>query len=283
MIRLGEKQAEENLLSAVQQACEAARISPSQIRGGCIGAAGAARPKIAAKIRSICSEIGLTNLEVVGDTVVAMDAAFGAGPGVIVIAGTGSIAYGRNHSGTLARAGGWGLAISDEGSGHWIGRSAVSAVLDARDREQETTLTHLVLKTWKLDSIDGLVQQANSVARPDFPRLFPVVLQAAGEGEKIAGELLREAGKKLAGLCAIVLRRLAAKSPSKDAPDKNNEDNSSVVPTLPVAMTGSVFRQAAVVRRIFSETLQASFPGIVIRPEMVEPVDGALFRARRLQ
>ena len=60
---------------------------------------------------------------------IALEAAFGSGPGVIVIAGTGSIAYGRNREGQTARAGGWGFAISDEGSGHWIGRTAVAAAI----------------------------------------------------------------------------------------------------------------------------------------------------------
>ena len=62
---------------------------------------------------------------------IALDAAFGSGPGVIVIAGTGSIAYGRNAQGASARAGGWGSAISDEGSAHWIGRSAAVAMRNA--------------------------------------------------------------------------------------------------------------------------------------------------------
>ena len=72
-------------------------------------------------------------IEVVGDMVIALEAAFGGDPGVIVIAGTGSIAYGRNSKGQTARAGGWGFAISDEGSGQWIGRAAVAATVRALD------------------------------------------------------------------------------------------------------------------------------------------------------
>ena len=68
---------------------------------------------------------------------IALEAAFGSGPGVIVIAGTGSIAYGRNREGQTARAGGWGFAISDEGSGHWIGRTAVAAAIGAWDEDPE--------------------------------------------------------------------------------------------------------------------------------------------------
>jgi glucosamine kinase len=121
---------------------------------------------------------------------------------VIAIAGTGSIAYGRDAAGHTARAGGWGFAISDEGSGHWIGRRAISAILNARDQGLETALTAMVLHAWKLATLDELVQQANSTPPPDFPRLFPVVLRAADQGDAIARDLLADAGAKLANLAA---------------------------------------------------------------------------------
>jgi N-acetylglucosamine kinase-like BadF-type ATPase len=127
IVRLGEQPAREALHTAVRKVCTTAKISPAQIGAVCIGAAGAARPEIAAKIRNILAELmGVTpvSIEVVGDAEIALEAAFGAGPGVIAIAGTGSIAYGRDAAGRIVRAGGWGFAISDEGSGHWIGRRA---------------------------------------------------------------------------------------------------------------------------------------------------------------
>ena len=271
IVRLGETQAREALHAAIRQVCATARISPAQIRGICIGAAGAARPEIAAKIRSILaeliSEISPTNIEVVGDAVIALEAAFGAGPGVIAIAGTGSIVYGRDAAGHTARAGGWGFAISDEGSGHWIGRRAISAILSARDQGLETTLTAMVLQAWELNTIDELVRQANSTPPPDFPRLFPIVLRAATEADAIARCLLADAGAGLAALAAIVVRRLAPNAP---------------VAMLPVAMTGSVFRQSPDVRQVFYNTLQTSFPGIDVRQDPVDPVAGALARARAM-
>ena len=103
---------------------------------------------------------------------------------MIAIAGTGSIVYGRDAAGHTARAGGWGFAVSDEGSGHWIGRRAISAILSARDQGLETALTAMVLHAWKLATLDELVQQANSTPPPDFPRLFPIVLRAADRGRR---------------------------------------------------------------------------------------------------
>ena len=274
IVRLGETQARESLHTAIHQVCAAARISPYQIRAICIGAAGAARPEIAAKIRSILaeliSEVPLTNIEVVGDTVIALEAAFGAGPGVIAIAGTGSIVYGRDAAGHTARAGGWGFAVSDEGSGHWIGRRAISAILSARDQGLETKLTAMVLQAWKLNTIDELVQQANSTPPPDFPRLFPIVLRAADEADSTARDLLADAGTQLASLAAIVVRRLAPHAPVAMFP----------VAMLSVAMTGSVFRQSPDVRQVFYNTLQTSFPGLDVRQDLADPVEGALARAR---
>jgi glucosamine kinase len=278
IVRLGETQARETLHTAVRQVCATANISLAQISAICIGAAGADRPAIAAKIRmilvelisAIAPETALPKIEVVGDMTIALEAAFGAGPGVIAIAGTGSIAYGRDANGHTARAGGWGFAISDEGSGHWIGRRAISAILSAHDQGLETALSATVLQAWKLNTIDELVQQANSTPAPDFPRLFPIVLRAANEGDSAARDLLNDAGRKLAKLVAMVIGRLAPNISAAMLP----------VATLPVAMTGSVFRQSPDVRQVFYNTLQTRFPDADVRQDIVDPIEGALARAR---
>jgi N-acetylglucosamine kinase-like BadF-type ATPase len=263
VIRVGEARAREALHVSVREVCAAAKISPDRIKSICIGAAGAARPEIAGKIQRILAELTPASVEVVGDTVIALEAAFGSGPGVIAIAGTGSIVYGRDAAGRTARAGGWGFAISDEGSGHWIGRRAVTEIVHAQDAEQKTSLTRMVLEAWKLTTFDDLIQAANALPPPDFPRLFPVVLEAAAKGDPVAGSLLAEAGTHLAGLTAMVINRLTPQSPH-----------------APVATTGSVFRQSTEVRQIFYNCLYARFSGLQVRNDLVEPVEGALARAR---
>lgn len=271
IVRLGETQAREALHSAIRQACTAAEISPDQIHAVCVGAAGAARHEVAVKIRNIIASVISAKrprrIEVVGDSVIALESAFGEGFGVIAIAGTGSIVYGRDANGRTARAGGWGFAVSDEGSGHWIGRNAISAIMAAHDQGLETTLTALVLQGWKLETIDELVQHANSTPPPDFPRLFRIVLRAAAEGDTVARDLLADAGGRLAGLATIVLQRLVP---------------SASIGLLPVAMTGSVFRQSREVREVFYNALQTRFPGVEVRQDPVDPVEGALAMARRM-
>jgi N-acetylglucosamine kinase-like BadF-type ATPase len=264
VIRVGEARAREALHSSVQEACAAAKIAPAQIQSICVGVAGAARPEVAAKIQNILSELTPAPIEVVGDMVIALEAAFGTGPGVVAIAGTGSIIYGRDGTGRTARAGGWGFAISDEGSGHWIGQHAVSAILRARDTGHDTSLSALVLQAWNLPDLGALVETANSLPPPDFPRLFPVVLKAAADRDSTARSLLADAGSQLAALTAKVVNRLFPNPPH-----------------ALVAMTGSVFRQSTEVRQVFYNCLHARFPGLGVRGELVEPVDGALALARR--
>ena len=265
VIRLGEQRAREALLAVVNDACATANIFPAQLKSICVGAAGAAREDVAAAIRRILGTLTPAPVCVVGDMVIALEAAFGSSPGVIAIAGTGSIVYGRDAAGNIARAGGWGFAVSDEGSGQWIGRRAVSAILHARDAGLTTALTGMVLKEWGLHSLDDLVHAANSTPPPEFPRLFPVVLQASETGDPAANALLEEAGARLADLAAMVVLRLGPHPPH-----------------APVAMTGSVFRQSTVVRQIFYNHLQKRFPGLEVRNQPVEPVEGALALARKM-
>ena len=266
VIRVGEAAAREALHSAMREACATAHIAPDQIQGICVGAAGAARTEVAGKIRNILAELTPAAIEVVGDMVIALHAAFADGAGIIAIAGTGSIVYGRDAAGRTARAGGWGYAISDEGSGHWIGQHAISAILRARDAGHETALSAMVLQAWNLTDLAALVETANAQPPPEFPRLFPVVLKAAAERDSAARGLLAEAASQLAGLTATVVTRLWPSSPH-----------------ALVAMTGSVFRQSTEVRQVFYNCLHARFPGLEVRSELVEPVDGALALARRVK
>jgi N-acetylglucosamine kinase-like BadF-type ATPase len=272
IVRVGEAQARESLLQSARQACAAAGITAAQVSRTCVGGSGAARPALAEIVRSALAEILTTPIEVVGDMQIALEAAFGTGPGVIVIAGTGSIAFGRDVHGTTVRAGGWGFAIGDEGSAHWIGRTAVNAVLRAADPRGITSsftpavssLAAALLKAWGVRSLDDLARAANSIPPPDFADLFPVV---AANGENVlATQVLTNAGRELAAIATVVIRHLFAK------------DHTAAVP---VAMTGGVFRHAQLVRQVFYNELAAMKPKGEVNPEVVEPVEGALRMARR--
>jgi len=266
IIRSGEAHARASLHEAIRNACSAANVHPSAIDSACIGAAGAARPEACALVQRIAAQVLSCRVQVVGDMIIALNAAFGRGPGVITIAGTGSIAYGRDAEGRTARAGGRGFAISDECSGHWIGRTAVARALRSHDGGKDSRLLSAILRDWPATSEEELVQYANATQPPDFARLFPTVLAIADAGEPTAREVLSDAGFELAQLARLILERLF---PTPET-------------AIAVAMVGGVFRQSALVRQVFYNEVRAAFPQVCVNPTVVEPVLGALELARSI-
>jgi len=266
VVRLGEAKAREALAAAIGQACAAANIKPAQIERTCVGLAGAGRPEISNLVRRLLAELVPGEIEVVGDMVIALQAAFGNGAGVMVIAGTGSMAYGRDASGNTLRAGGWGFSIFDEGSGHWIGRSAIAAIMRDYDEtgEENSVLMNSVKKSWRLATREQLILAANAFPSPDFAALLPAVLSAADSGDAIAQSILTQAGTELARLAKIVIRRLF--------PDGDK---------VPVAMSGGVFSNCALVRQVFYNSLRSEYPNCPVNSTMVEAVRGALELARK--
>src|SRR5262252_10079593 len=151
LARVGREQARVNLQEVIRRACEAARVEAVDAQHVCIGMAGASLPEAVQWAQDTIREIipGAT-IYVAGDHVIAHRAAFGVSPGVLVISGTGSIAFGRNQAGETARAGGWGPNVSDEGSAFWVGREAVIAALHAYDFGGDNTLLPLIAKGWSV-------------------------------------------------------------------------------------------------------------------------------------
>jgi len=264
--RLGEIRVREALHAAVRDACAVAKLDAQQIDRACVGLSGAGRPEVREAVLHMMREILRGQIDVVTDLETTMQAAFGDGPGVITIAGTGSIAYGRDAQGRTARAGGWGLAISDEGSGQWIGRAAVSAVLNANDAGDDPPLLRTILSLWNLNSLDELVRNANGSPPPDFSSLVPSTLAAAEANDPLARHVLERAGNELSALVRHVARRLFAAEAR-----------------VPVAMAGGVFRQSELVRQIFYNKVTAEFPQASVLPTIVDPAEGALALARKAQ
>jgi len=264
VVRVGEAQAREALHAAIRQACQSARITTPEITCACIGVAGAGREEVREIVSRLVADIIPGKVEVVGDMEVAMEAAFGGGPGVIVIAGTGSIAFGRNAHGQTARAGGWGHAVSDEGSGHWIGRAAVATAVREGDQEKDTCLLKLIAKSWAVSTHDEVVLMANRNPAPDFAALLPIVLQAAEKKNQQARSVLLKAAEELTALAKQVIENLFA--------DQE---------LVPVAMSGGVFANSALVRENFYNSLSGARPNIQLAQTVVEPVQGALQLARK--
>jgi glucosamine kinase len=266
VVRLGEVKAREGLAAAISQACAATNLRPAQVQRTCVGLAGAGRPEISNLVRRLLAELVGGEIEVVGNMVIALQAAFGNGAGVMVIAGTGSMAYGRDASGNTLRAGGWGFSVFDEGSGHWIGRSAISAIMRDYDEsgEENSVLLNNIRTSWDLTTREQLVLAANASPSPDFAGLLPAILSAADSGDAMAQSILTQAGTELARLAKIVIRRLF--------PDGDK---------VPVALTGGVFSNCALVRQVFYNSLRSEYPNCSVNLSVIEPVQGALELARK--
>ena len=258
LARVGRQKARQSLQEVVQQACEAARMLPRDVQHVCIGMAGASLPEAVQWAQATIREIapGAT-IYVAGDHIIAHRAAFGTSHGVLVIAGTGSIAFGRNPGGATARAGGWGPNVSDEGSAFWIGREAVIAALRAYDLGASGGLLPVIAQAWKVTPED-VVGLANA-AEPEFPELAATVTAAAESGEPAARVITGRAGEALAWLAGAVIRRLWPKG--------------SVVP---VALAGGVLQGSVQVRQAFKEAMRRENPQAALSMAIVRPVLGAL-------
>lgn len=264
LLRVGEACARDALGAAIHEACVAAGVSPQSISRTCAGVAGAAQSEVARAVRGWLTQIVGGQIEVLGDMEIALEAAFGSGPGVVVNAGTGSIAYGRNCQGETVRAGGWGRVVSDEGSGHWIGVAAIGAALRAHARGEGSRLLEQLMATLGANSVDELIVRSNGSPAPDFASLFPVVLAAATEADSTAAGVLDRAARELANIAETVIARLF-----------QTTENVAVVGY------GGVFASSVQIRQSFSHELSARMPGVRFTATNIDPALGALNRARR--
>jgi N-acetylglucosamine kinase-like BadF-type ATPase len=174
--------------------------------------AGVDREDDSRTVWSIMRRIGYkARMVVVNDALIALEAGIGEGPGIVLISGTGSIAYGRNNNGEAARAGGWGYVLGDEGSGYWIGRAAIRAVLRESDRRgAPTLLTDMLLKHFDVKRPQDLMHAVyyRGVKPPEIAALAPYVQEAFTQGDRVAEGIMDGTARELAGYAVTVARRL---------------------------------------------------------------------------
>ncbi len=209
-----------------------------------------------------------------GDTAIVSDAASalaggtGCRSGVVVIAGTGSIAYGANRVGETARAGGWGWRLGDEGSGYTIGLKAIMAALKAHDgRGPETVLKQKIVSHLGLGSIEDIIDWVYEPGREprDIAYLVPLVREAEAEGDEAAALVMAEAGAELGFVANAVIRRLGMSG------------------EFPVSLNGGVFKQASGYIIAFEEVVRREAPECaLIKPRMPPLLGSGLLALRAL-
>jgi glucosamine kinase len=260
--------AAQNLDLALRELTAQSGVSMQSITRTCVGTAGETVPLVADWLRHAIPSRVSGELLLLGDVEIALDAAFPQEAGVLVLAGTGSNVAARMSSGALISAGGWGPALADQGSGQKIGLESLRAAFLARDEGRSTRLLDDVMDFWQVTTLDLLVEYANSIPPPDFSKLTEPVMRAAEQGDEVAAEVLRREGESLAYLVRLVMRRLILATSMKDW-----------VP--PIAFAGSIMEKVSPVRTALIAAVQREFGDVRTLAGVVDPIAGAVWRARR--
>jgi N-acetylglucosamine kinase-like BadF-type ATPase len=263
--------AEMNLETALKQLQGASGIRLESITRCCIGTAGETVPLVVNWLRDAFARHVGGELILVGDVEIALDSAFFGGRGLLVLAGTGSNVAGRAAMGTIVTAGGWGPALADQGSGHFLGLEGLRRGFLAIDQQRPTRLLDEARDFWKLGSLGELIEFANANPAPEYSRLAPLVVAAAEQGDAVAQEVVAQGGADLAALASLVIERIR----SLEA----RAGSAFEVPA--VAIAGSILERAAPVRNALIAELHKRYPGIAVKDAPADPAAGALWAARQ--
>ncbi len=251
---------------AVDDAANAAGVQPSAAVGIACGLAGIDTAGIADRVQGALGEVyGAGKVLVTNDARIALAGAIDGpldAPGVVLIAGTGAIAFGRNRRGEDARAGGWGPVIGDEGSGYAVARRGLAAVVrDLDGRGPKTRMRDLLFASEGVRTTEELLSQIYRAdgGPADVASYFPLVLAAARDGDDVARTLLAEAGAELALAAVSVIRKLGLERES-----------------FTVATVGGVFSAGELVLGKLRERLLAVATGARLAPPARPPELGAI-------
>lgn len=232
-----------------------------------IGAAGAGSEETRGELsEALVRALGAQpTIRVTTDAAIALEAAFEEGPGIVLVAGSGSIAYARDARGGAWRAGGLGRDVGDEGSGYALARAALGVVQRAADgRAPETELTDRLMRASGTDSAAALDAWARQAAAHEVAALARPVCDAAVAGDGVARRLVEQAGRDLALHVAALVGRF-------------QQDEA-----VRVALAGGLIRSGSPVREVLTGALAQNAPRIRVCEEEVDPPLGALRMAARL-
>ncbi len=267
-MRVDEQTAELNLETGLNDLAAQSGVNLHDVACTCIGTAGETVALVTDWLRrEVPRRVG-GELLILGDVEIALDAAFPGGAGILVLAGTGSNVAGRTAQGRIATAGGWGPVLADQGSGHRIGVEALRAVCLAKDEGRANNLLDAVLGFWKLGTFNDLVAYANATPAPDYSQLVRVIVECADGGDAVAQAVLEQQGRELAYLVCLLIGRMRGES----------DDAGS---GISLAFAGSIMENVPRVRDALIEAVRERYPEVVAAAGVVDPLDGAVWRARR--
>lgn len=227
------------------------------------GVAGTGREKEQkALLRALRNESLADEVKVVPDAEIALTDAFGKeGAGILLISGTGSVAFGRGPAGAFRRCGGWGPVAGDEGSGAWIGRRALSVVTSSADeREPESRLTGALMTALELEAIEDIIPWAAKATPKELAALASHVTTLAADRDLRANSICTLAAEELVLHVRTLARQLFV-------------DERAAVP---VALAGGMLLRGSFLRRLVEHRLKTAVPGCVLQAEDVVPARGAV-------
>ncbi len=231
-----------------------------------IGAAGAGNPALRDQLRSTLSKTKIARaIHITTDAELQFEAAFPTGEGIMVSAGTGSIALARDSNGLLHRAGGHGFRFGDEGSGYAIGRHAVQAALQAADgRGSDTILVDMLRVETETNDQNAFVLWTRETTRPNVADLSSVVMLACQSGDNTAGQIIERAAEELVAHVLALTPYVATKGPTR------------------IAMAGGLLDHDTPLRTHTVSRLITVIPNLDLSPSPIDAISGALHMARRL-
>jgi len=260
--------AQTEILAAIERAFQDAHIAKQIVAAACLGIGGVDRADERARLTEWARQAIAPRAQIVNDGEIVLAAGLPEKWGVALIAGTGSIAWGKTREGRIARAGGWGYLIGDEGSGFELAREALRAATQASDgRGEPTQLLEMILNYWGLNAAMELVPRVyrSGLAPADLARLAPLVVRAAEEGDAVARRLIERAAAALADTVIGVARALQLRDEK-----------------IPLALAGGLLLEAELLRANLRAELtrrgDAFAPIVLVR----EPVIGAVRIAMEL-
>ncbi|MHB1745037.1 MAG: N-acetylglucosamine kinase [Acidobacteriaceae bacterium] len=269
---VSETSAEKHLDDVLSSLTRKSGVALSSIAGTCVGLSGISISSVADWVRTALASRVSGAIELCGDELIALDAAFHGGRGILAIAGTGSHVVGRTSNKGLVRTGGWGPVMSDQGAGTRVGLLALRATFHAQDASEATALLPAIHAAWGTHTIEDLIERGNSLPMVEFSKLAPLVAEAAVAGDSVARRVLQQSGEELADLVLLAMQKGSALESGESAA-------TAAVEPWTVAYTGSVIEKIPILRECMITTILQADPAVQFLSQPADPPLGALWRA----